>query len=395
MPTEKFDKLKDQIKSIKSTGLLTKRKHKIALCLAGGGITGSMYEVGCLTAMDDFFEPPSCVNQFDIFVGTSAGAIISALIANGYQPRELFEGITQDSDTGFNFRKKNIYTLKWGEIFKAFVPLFKRFFSLVKYGWKNRKQASLMDLFSIMQEFMPPGIFSLSNLDKFVAGLCYPEGKTNDFRNLEKELYITATDLDSGQRCVFGEENTNDVPISKAVAASAAIPVFFRPFNINGREFIDGSTSKVSHIDVALKHGARLIIVINPTVPFENDLSMVCLPTFDGECARLSQKGMGFISDQARRIETKTRFDLGFERFKNDHPEVDFLVIQPKSSDSLLFIRSVMDFESRKIVLNYGYNSTMNFLEENFETVQAVFEKHGIKINSDRLKNKLESQQKA
>ncbi|MFQ5769576.1 MAG: patatin-like phospholipase family protein [bacterium] len=383
MPTEKLDKLKDQIKSITKPIYGSNKASKIALCLAGGGITGSMYEIGCLTALDEFLEKPCCVNQFDIFVGTSAGAFISALIANGYAPRELFKGVTQESNSALDFKRKNIYNLRWTEIFKSLAPLFKRLPSLVRYGWLHRRHASFMDLLSILQEFIPPGIFSLNNLDKFVAKLLYPEGKTNDFRNLAKELYIPATELDTGERWVFGENENRSVPISKAVAASVAIPIFFRPFRINGHDFIDGSTGKVSHLDIALKHGAKLIVIVNPTMPIENDKSKICLPTFDGNCGGLRDKGMSYISDQARRIETKTRFDLGFERFKNAHREVDFITIQPRSSDAILFLYGVMDFDSRKTILNYGYSSTINFLDENFDHFRDIFAKHYIKVRKD------------
>ncbi len=363
----------------------TRKRDKIALCLAGGGITGSMYEIGCLTALNEFFEEPCCVNDFDIFVGISAGALISALIANGYAPKKLHDDILYEGKNGLQFKRKNIYDLRWSEIFKAFAPLFKRLPSLIRYGWVNRRTATFMDLLAIMQEFLPAGLFSLNNLDKYVASLLYPEGKTNDFRNLKKELYIPATELDTGKRWVFGEEETKGVPISKAVAASAAIPVFFRPFCIDGRDFIDGSTSKVAHVDIALKHGAKLVIVINPTVPVENDQTKVCLPTFHGKCARLAEKGMGFISDQARRIETTARFELGFERFKNEHPEVDYVVIQPNRSDGILFLHNVMDYDSRKAILNYGYYSTKAELRLNFKTYASIFKKHNLKVRKDAV----------
>lgn len=379
-----LEKLKDQIRSLAQPFIGS--KNKVALCLAGGGITGSMYEVGCLTALDELLEPPFRVNDIDILVGTSAGAIISALIANDYTPRELFDGISMGPNSGLNFKRKNIYNLRLGEIFRAFLPLVKRMPSLIKYGWINRRQATFMDLLSIMQEFIPPGIFSLNNLDKYVTGLLYPEGKTNDFRNLKKELYIPATELDSGKRWVFGEAGIDDVPISKAVAASAAVPIFFRPFRIKDRDFIDGATSRVSHMDVALKHGAKLIIIINPTTPIENDLTKMCLPTFDGRCGRISQKGMGMISDQARRIETKARFDLGFERFKQAHPEADFVIIQPEPSDTILYLHGVMDFASRKQIIDYGYNSVKDYFQTNFEFLQVTFAKHKIKLRNPQIK---------
>jgi len=304
-----------------------------------------MFEIGCLAALDDFFDDSFTVNDFDIYVGVSAGAIVSTLLANNYTPRKLYDDIQYDRKTPLNFKRKNIYNVAFSDFFRTLKPLFKRLPSLISYGWKNRRHAGFMDLLSIMQEFLPPGLFSLNNLHKYVSSVLYPEGKTNDFRNLTKELYIPAVNLDSGQRMVFGEDELT-VPISKAVAASAAIPLFFRPLRINGNDYIDGSTSQVSHVDIAIRNGAKLIVIINPTQPIENEATKNSLPTFDGTCGRLVEKGMSTISDQARRVETSMRVQLGFDRFKQEHPDIDYIVIQPKRSDGFLFLHGVMEFDS-------------------------------------------------
>lgn len=377
MAPDALDKIKKEIKSI-GLGRDSGRKDKIALCLAGGGITGAMYEIGCLAALDDFLEE-TCCTQVDVFVGSSAGALIASLLANGYSATSIFDGISQNSRSILNFKRKNIYDLKWSEFFKSISPLFKRLPRLIQYGWQNRKQATFMDFLSILQEFIPPGIFSLNNLDKFVRSVLYPEGKTNDFRNLSKELYIPATELDTGERWIFGEPETNHIPISMAVAASAAIPVFFRPYRIEGHDFIDGSTSRVAHLDIALKHGAKLIIIINPTAPLMNDREKICIPTFDGHCGRIREKGMGLVNDQARRIESKSRFDLGFKDFKLEHPDVDYIVIQPETSDATMFLYGVMEYNSRKSVLNHGYNMTLQRLEQEEEAYREIFERHNWK----------------
>jgi predicted acylesterase/phospholipase RssA len=360
------------------------KRNKIALCLAGGGITGAMYEVGCLKALDEIFEPPFCSNQFDIVVGTSAGALIASLVVNHYSPEELFEGICNE-DSRLNFKRKSIYNLRASELFKALLPLFRRIPKLLGYGWRHRRQVGFMDLLSILQEFLPPGIFSLRNLDKFVAALLYPEGKTNDFRNLTQKLYIPATDLDTGERFVFGEDD-DSTPISKAVAASAAIPMFFRPYHINGHDYIDGATSQVAHMDVAIRNGAKIIVVINPIVPVRNDRKTICLPTFDGKCATLKEKGISAINDQSRRIETHTRFNLGFERFRKEHPDIDYIVIEPDRTDSVLFMHGVMEFESRKAILNYGYYATLARLKRDASPLRAILERHGFRLKAQLLK---------
>src|SRR3989337_1268511 len=55
---------------------------KRALVLSGGGVIGGMYEVGVLAALDEELQG-CCVNNFDMFVGSSAGAVVAFLMANG------------------------------------------------------------------------------------------------------------------------------------------------------------------------------------------------------------------------------------------------------------------------------------------------------------------------
>lgn len=338
-----------------------------------------MFEIGCLAALDHFFDDSFSTNDFDIYVGISAGAIVGALLANGYRPQQIYDDIRLNQKSILNFKRKNVYNLPLKDFVRSVAPLFRRLPSLIRYGWVHRQYATLMDLVSVMQEFLPPGLFSLNNLHKFVASALYPEGKTNDFRNLSKELYIPATKLDNGERWVFGDDDRT-VPISRAVTASAAIPLFFRPVRINGEDFIDGSTGQVSHVDIAIRKGAKLVVIINPTVPIINDPDRNILPTFDGTCGRLSQKGMGMISDQARRIETRTRFEFALERFTKENPEIDIIRIEPKPSDGLMFLHGVMEFDSRRSILEYGYYTTVSEMKLNQARYGEVFKRHQITL---------------
>ena len=76
--------------------MIRKKGGKTALVLAGGGLTGAVYEIGALRAIDDLLVDRT-VNDFDIFVGTSAGALVSSLLANGVSPEEMLQvmGLTQ------------------------------------------------------------------------------------------------------------------------------------------------------------------------------------------------------------------------------------------------------------------------------------------------------------
>src|SRR5688572_32312116 len=61
---------------------------RIALVLGGGGITGAAYHLGVLNAMNSMSRRAG-VNEFDMYVGTSAGSVIAACLANGITPEEL------------------------------------------------------------------------------------------------------------------------------------------------------------------------------------------------------------------------------------------------------------------------------------------------------------------
>ena len=76
------------------------RRDKTALVLGGGGFTGGVYEIGALRALD-LMAVNSTVNQFDIYVGTSAGSFIAALCANGVTPEEMMRVVTRQGKAPF------------------------------------------------------------------------------------------------------------------------------------------------------------------------------------------------------------------------------------------------------------------------------------------------------
>lgn len=69
----------------------TRRSTKLALALTGGGFTGYLFEVGAMTALDDLLGESFTSNDFDLYVGVSAGSAVAALLAQGVKPEEIFE----------------------------------------------------------------------------------------------------------------------------------------------------------------------------------------------------------------------------------------------------------------------------------------------------------------
>src|SRR5688572_26772068 len=76
------------------------RRSKTALVLGGGGFTGAVYEIGALRALD-LLSVNRTVNQFDIYVGTSAGSFVASLAANGVTPEEMMRVVNNQTPTPF------------------------------------------------------------------------------------------------------------------------------------------------------------------------------------------------------------------------------------------------------------------------------------------------------
>ena len=76
------------------------RRSRTALVLGGGGFTGGVYEIGALRALD-LLAVNRTVNQFDVYVGTSAGSFVAALMANGVTPEEMMRVVNQQVPTPF------------------------------------------------------------------------------------------------------------------------------------------------------------------------------------------------------------------------------------------------------------------------------------------------------
>ena len=214
--------------------------------------------------------------------------------------------------------------------------------------------------------------------------------RTNDFRLLDRELYLTATDLDTTERVVLGEGEWADVPISTAVAASGALPMVYEPVEINGREFIDGGIRSTTNVDVAVEHGAKFIVVINPLVPYVNDFRKR-IPTITGTRARrVSDMGFTAIGNQAFRLLSHERLHLAVEYWEQRYPGVDIILIEPELDDELMFGTSILDYSARLEIAKHGFESVTLKLARDYERYKSIAERHGIQISARRVRHVLD-----
>jgi NTE family protein len=78
-------------------------------------------------------------------------------------------------------------------------------------------------------------------------------------------LAITAVDAADGSFRVF--RAADGVHVSRAVAASTAVPEVFPPVQIDGRHYMDGGTRSVTNADVAAGHDVVLLFVDHRAMP--------------------------------------------------------------------------------------------------------------------------------
>ena len=156
---------------------MSKEKYHIAFVLSGGGIRGFAH-AGAIKALHEKGITPNIIS------GTSAGAVVGALYADGYSPDEM-------------------------------LLLF--------------KDRSLFKYFDICVPSM--GLLKMSGLYRILSNSL----KAKSFEELKLPLYVCATNLNKG-KCEYFHKGD----LIKPIMASSSIPVLFPPVEISGDLFNDG-----------------------------------------------------------------------------------------------------------------------------------------------------------
>ncbi len=367
-----------------------KRASKTALVLGGGGFTGGVYEIGALRALD-LLSVNRTVNEFDVYVGTSAGSFIASMLANGVTPEEMMRVLNRhlpspikEMDQGTVLRPN--YR---GFATRALVfPL--RLAGAARELAGRLGDVSLMDVLTGLAGALPTGLYDGRGIESYVEEVLSDPDRTNDFRLLDSELYLPATDLDTTERVIFGEREWRDVPISSAVAASTALPMVYTPVELRGRQFVDGGIRSTTNVDVAVERGAKFIVVVNPLVPFVNDFSHQ-IPTVLGTRARrISDMGFAAIGNQAFRMISHDRLHRAVEDWERKYPGVDIILIEPEADDELMFGTSILDYSARLRIARHGFESVTLRLARDYERYQSIAGRHGIEISARRVRHVLD-----
>ena len=355
---------------------------RIGLALAGGGPLGGMYEVGALIALDEALEGIN-LHNLDVYVGVSAGAFVSANLANCLSMSEITRIYIANQSIRHPVRPGVFMRPAVREYLRGARALPGAVLRAINDLARHPIDVGLFGALSHIQSAIPNAIFANEPLRRFLAELYTSPGRTDDFRQLERKLHVVATNLDTGRPIVFGTPHHDHVPISTAVQASTALPGLFPPVEIQGEYFVDGGLLRTLHASVALDNEIDLLLCVNPIVPFDASRSVE-----DPEAVRLSARGLPIVLSQAFRALIHSRMEVGMGRYDDLYPDKDVVLFEPKREDTLMFFSNPFSYANRRRVCEHAYQSTRQDLWRRRKVIAPVLARHGITLNTTILRER-------
>ena len=404
---------------------------KVALVLAGGAVTGGAFKAGGLKALDDFLVNRK-TTDFDIYVGLSAGAFLAAPLAGGVTPPEMLRALDGNSDDFTYLSPLDFYNPNVAEFVEK--PL-RYFVDLASYfpgtildiladspklveslrspvsDWLRRPSfANLRKIFAPIArtmvatrefpfplDYLPSGIFDNSAIERYLRQNIERRRLPNDFNVLyrvrRRELFIVAMNLDTAERVVFGHNENASVTISEAVQASTALPGFYKPARLHGVDYVDGGVRRTANIDVALEHGAQLVLCYNPFRPIYN--RVVPRPTAEPgvyafEGVPMAARGLVAVLNQVFRTLLHSRLQYGLREFQQD-PRFrgDIILIEPQEVDTKFFRMNPLAFWERRLAAEHGYLSVTQSIERQFERIRQILESYGVQLTRRETRERL------
>ncbi|WP_205698916.1 patatin-like phospholipase family protein [Conexibacter sp. SYSU D00693] len=233
---------------------------RIGLVLGAGGVVGASWLVGALEALADEtgWDPASAEHV----VGTSAGSVVGAIVADGLAPALMGAHLqgpagddVQDADDRADELAERVggHELRLARALPPIGPGSARLALSSLVHLRRRPPAMLM------AGLLPRGFVSTDPIKDLVRDKvrgAWPE---------HPSFWAVAADYGTGRRVAFGREDAPVADVTDAVAASCAIPGFYHPVRVAGRSYVDGGICSMSNLDLLCGRGLDLVVCLNPT----------------------------------------------------------------------------------------------------------------------------------
>ena len=348
---------------------------KIALCLLGGGAMGAMFQIGALAALEDTIEGFQA-NDFDLFLGSSAGASVAAGLAGGQPVQRIYRAFLDPADVYFGLERGHLLRVdlaEWRRTVVSAALALRHGASSLLSGKTREIPARLSEELDRLYDSLPAGIFTLDGYERFLEEFFIRRGVPNAFTQMPRALRIVAHDLDSGEPVAFGAPGFEGCTVARACIASMAIPPLFSPVRLGDRHYISSGSAEVEQLDLAVTEGADVLIVVRPMVAIN---SASAIPTGHGERDSLRDKGMMWVFNQARRIGVQRSVEAAVSRIQ-DSGKAQVLVLQPQREDGILAMYNPASYDARRGMLEHAYRQTRATLARAFAERNPALERAG------------------
>lgn len=392
------------------------QKKKLALVLSGGGVKAAAFHIGvCLALREKGFKFSGGFNRdpkfkfegkemtFTLYVGSSAGSVISSFLASGYSVDAIVEAFTKgagiSSSRPLGSHENPLSPITYKDIFSLNIQSAhpSRFLSKL---FKDRPAMSGGIETLLKKGFKVNGLFTTKSIERYLREKVLTD---NNFNALAAELYIVATQLNHSRKVVFGpyEETSktksimysNFATVSQAAAASASLPPFFSPTPIrlpNGKEyyFFDGEIRDTLSTHVAADQGADLVISSYSIQPYHYTKEMGSLHEygipliFNQALYQLVQQKIESHIQHQKDMRSMIKAVRGYMKESNiseEHieklteilvqrgnlnPNVDYIYIHPSPMDYEFFFADHFSLNEKVLnrLVKVGFRAAMNAL---------------------------------
>lgn len=344
-------------------------KKKVAFVCSGGAVKAAAFHVGVAMALEEsgfVFNGGLASESSELagiaparaiscFVGSSAGALITAYLANGGSIQELLSAFQK------NPKLEGIPGLKYWQMLAP----------------RMRSMKDMLSFDNLFTRMLRSGnISSPIGTEGIVRYLREHVLRTERFSELRPDLYIVTTELNRSQKVIFGKEilrssdpiyeYRNDVSISDACAASMSLPPIYHPYKIQiegkNRDYYDGEIWEPLSSHIARDLNCDLVICSHTHQPLrlsrQNRVSIADLGiqnvTLQAVYQAIEQKIHSARKTRRREKElldivSKYLKEEGFPEYKREKlldrleqrmiysKDVDYIYIHPRPSDLEMF----------------------------------------------------------
>lgn len=337
---------------------------KLGLCLLGGGAMGAMFQIGALAALEDSLEGFQA-SDFDLFLGSSAGASVAAALAGGIPVQRIYRAFLDPADVYFGLERGHLLRVdlaEWRRTVVSAALALRHGASSLLSGKKTEMPARLSQELDRLYDSLPAGLFTLDGYERFLEAFFLRRGVPNAFHDMPRALRILAHDLDSGEPVAFGSAGYDQSPVARACIASMAIPPMFSPVRLGDRHYISSGAGEVEQLELAVAEGADVLVVVRPMVAVSAPSSV---PTGHGERDSLRDKGMMWVFNQARRIGVQRSVEAAIARIQ-ESGKADVLVLQPEREDGILAMHNPASYDARRAMLERAYRLSRQVIARAF-----------------------------